>query len=200
MYLRASPASPYTRKVRIAAAILKLDDKIEIVQTDTNDVESPLRRENPLGKIPALVDDGVAYFDSRVIAEYLDHIAGGNRLFPSEAKARFAALRLQALADGICDAALLIVYEGRYRTPEQHNPNWVKLQQGKIDRALAALEHAPPAKGPNPAIGEIATACALGYLDLRLGGVWRAAHPALVSWLDDFASRHPTFAQTRVVA
>ena len=201
MYLRASPASPYTRKVRIAASILKLDDQIEVVQTDTNDATSPLRKENPLGKIPALVaDDGTTYFDSRVIVEYLDHLAGGNKVFPSESAARFEALRLQALADGICDAALLIVYEGRYRSADQHNQNWVDLQRGKIDRALAALETSPPSSSETPQIGDIATACALGYLDLRLGGVWRATHPALVAWLDGFAAQHAIFDQTRAMA
>ena len=105
-----------------------------------------VRQQNPLGKIPALVlEDGTVLFDSRVILEYLDHRAGGGQIIPTAASARFAALRLQALADGIMDASILLVYEGRWRPPEQHEPKWVDLQAGKVARALAALEAAPPA-------------------------------------------------------
>jgi glutathione S-transferase len=101
------------------------------------------------------------------------------------------------LADGICDAALLQVYEGRYRAEEGRNANWLAHQDGKVGRGLAALEAAPPAFPNRPRIGEIALACALGYLDLRFEGKWRAAHPKLVAWLDDFAARVPAFETTR---
>lgn len=196
LILRSSPASPFGRKVKIAIAELGLEDRIEIVPADTNDPADPLRRQNPLGKIPTLVlEDGGTLFDSRVIAEYLDHIAGGGRLFP-HGEARFAQLRLQALADGICDAALLQVYETRYRTAETRNAAWVENQAGKVARALLSLEAAPPAY-ERPGIGEIALACALGYLDLRFAGSWRAAHPGLVAWLDGFAARVPAFEATR---
>ncbi|MEA2962584.1 MAG: glutathione S-transferase, partial [Alphaproteobacteria bacterium] len=152
----------------------------------------------PLGKIPALVlEDGTVLFDSRVILEYLDHRAGGGRIIPTEASARFSALRLQALADGIMDASVLLVYEGRWRPPERHEPKWVDLQAGKVARGLTALEAAPPAFGATPDIGQIALACALGYRDLRLPGPWRADHPRLVAWLDEFARRVPAFAATK---
>ncbi len=194
--LRTSPASPFGRKVKIAAHELDLLDRIEIVAADTTDPKDTLRAQNPLGKIPALViEDGSTLFDSRVIAEYLDHLGGGRLIPPGEA--RFAQLRLQALADGICDAALLQVYEGRFRTPEMRNAAWVENQAGKVARALATLEAAPPAWSGKPRIGEIALACALGYLDLRFDGTWRAAHPKLVAWLDDFTAKVPSFETTR---
>ena len=194
--LRTSPASPFGRKVKIAAHEHELLDRIEIVAADTTDPKDTLRAQNPLGKIPALVlEDGSTLFDSRVIAEYLDHLAGGGLIPPGEG--RFAQLRLQALADGICDAALLQVYEGRFRAPEMRNAAWVENQAGKVTRALAALEAAPPAWSGKPRIGEIALACALGYLDLRFDGTWRATHPKLVAWLDDFAAKVPSFESTR---
>src|SRR5690606_36014958 len=120
-----------------------------------------------------VLDDGSTLFDSRVIVEYLDHLAGGGRVLPKEPKARFAALRLQALCDGILDAALLIVYEGRFRQPEMRLQTWLDRQQDKIDRALAVLEAAPPALSDVPDVGQITLACALGYLDLRLASAWR---------------------------
>jgi glutathione S-transferase len=196
LILRSSPTSPFGRKIKIAIAELGLDDRIEIVPADTNDPAESLRRQNPLGKVPTLVfEDGTTLFDSRVIAEYLDHLAGGGRLFPA-GEARFAQLRLQAVADGICDAGLLQVYETRLRSPETRNAAWVENQAGKVARALASLEAAPPAHD-RPRIGEIALACALGYLDLRFEGRWRAGHPALVAWLDAFAARVPAFEATR---
>jgi len=196
LVLRSSPASPFGRKVKLAALELGLMDRIEIVAADTNDPSEVLRQQNPLGKIPTLVlKDGTTLFDSRVIVEYLDHLAGG-KLIPA-GEARFTQLRLQALADGICDAALLKVYEGRFRPEEGRNANWVAHQDGKVARGLAALEAAPPAFTDRPRIGEIALACALGYLDLRFEGKWRAGHPKLVAWLDDFAARVPAFEETR---
>jgi glutathione S-transferase len=167
---------------------------------DTNDPADSLRRENPLGKIPALIlDDGTVLFDSRVILEWLDVAAGGGRILPAEPGPRFAVLRLQALADGLADAALLIVYETRFRAETERCPAWVVHQQGKIDRTLDALEAAAPATDAPVTVGTIALACALGYLDLRLGGRWRDTHPKLVAWLDAFAARVPSFEKTRFV-
>lgn len=195
--LRSSPASPFGRKVKIAASVLGLMDQVTIVVADTGDPAEPLRQQNPLGKIPTLVlPNGETLFDSRVIVEYLDHLAGGGRLIPA-GEARFAQLRLQALADGLCDAALLQVYETRFRPEEGRNAAWVANQASKVSRALTALELAPPAHEGAPRIGEIALACALGYLDLRFSGSWRKDHPALVAWLDAFAARAPSFEETR---
>jgi glutathione S-transferase len=198
MILRSTPASPFGRKVRIAASVLGLDTDITIEAADTNDPNDSIRRQNPLGKIPALMaEDGNVYFDSRVILDYLDHRAGGGRIVPSAPAARFAALRLQALADGMMDASILTVYEARWRPAEKHERKWLDHQAGKAARGLAALEQAPPAANATPTVGDIALACALGYRDFRFDGAWRADHPRLVKWLDDFAAKVPAFAATK---
>ncbi len=201
MILRSSPASPFGRKVRIAASLLGLADKIDVRETDLNDPADSIRKQNPVGKIPALIlDDGEAYYDSRVILDYLDHLAGGGRIVPREPKARFAALRMQALCDGILDASLLLVYEGRYRPAEMKVQAWVDRQADKVARGLVALEAAPPALTSPPDVGQITLACVLGYRDLRFGGTWRNDHPKLVAWLDKFAAQVPAFAATKVAA
>lgn len=201
MILLSAPPSPFGRKVKIAASLLGLSDRIKIEVTDTTKAEGPLRGQNPLAKIPTLMlEDGTSLFDSRVIVEYLDHLAGGGKIIPRDAAARFAALRLQALCDGMLDASLLQVYEKRYR-PEQlwHQP-WLDMQAGKVARALDVLEKNPPRIDPLPDIGQITLACALGYQDLRFAGRWREIYPALVQWLDRFAAQVPAFAATKVEA
>lgn len=201
MILRTAPASPFGRKIRLAASLLGLEDRIRIDPADTTDPADSMRQQNPVGKIPILIlDDGTTLYDSRVILEYLDHHAGGGRIIPSEPAARFQALTLQALCDGLMDAALLQVYEGRWRSPERHEPKWVDHQGQKVTRALAALESDPPALDDRLHVGHIALAAALGYLDLRFGGSWRAGHPRLVQWLDAFAARVPAYAATRIAA
>ena len=161
-----------------------------------DDADDRLRKNNPLNKIPvALLEDGTALYDSVVILEYFDHIAGGGKIIPKEPMARFRTLTLEALADGIMDASILIGYESRYREPNQHSAQWLAMQQGKIDSALAYLEKAPP-QGAVDA-GHITLACALGFLDLRHGGAWRGNHPNLVRWLDGFAAKVPSFEATR---
>jgi glutathione S-transferase len=198
MILRSAPASPFGRKVKLAAAILGLSDRIEVTLTDTNDTSDPIRQQNPLGKIPTLVmEDGMTLFDSRVIVEYLDHLAGGGKIIPNGA-ARFPVLRMAALADGIAEAVLLQVYEARYRPEDKRVAAWVDLQAGKVARGMAALEAAPPAIAALPDAGAIGIACALGYQDLRQGGEWRAKHPKLVVWLDEFSACVPAFEATRM--
>jgi glutathione S-transferase len=197
MVLRSSPASPFGRKIRIASGILGLDDTIEIQPADPIDMADTLRHQNPIGKIPVLIaEDGAAFYDSRVILEYLDHRAGSGRIIPAEPRARFAALRLQALADGVMDASILQIYEGRWRAAEKHEPKWLDHQAGKIERALSVLEADPPGLDPTPHVGQIATACALGYRDLRFEGAWRKQYPRLVRWLDEFAAAVPIYART----
>jgi glutathione S-transferase len=201
MILRTAPASPFGRKIRLAASLLGLEDEIRIDPADTTDPGDSMRQQNPVGKIPILLlGDGTTLYDSRVILEYLDHHAGGGRIIPSEPRARFQALTLQALCDGLMDAALLQVYEGRWRAADRHEPKWVDHQGQKIARALAALESDPPALAEALHVGHIALAAALGYLDLRFGGRWRPDHPKLVRWLDAFADRVPAFAATRIAA
>jgi len=203
MILRSAPPSPFARKVRIALSLLGLEGEVRVDPADTGDPNDSLRTQNPLGKLPVLIiEDGTALSDSRVILDYLDDRAGGGKIIPRQAAQRFAALRLQALCDGILDASILAVYEGRWRPPERHEPKWLEHQSGKVTRALAALEAAPPplgAKSGIPHVGQIALACVLGYRDLRFGGTWRGDHPRLVAWLDDFAARVPAYAATAVV-
>ena len=198
MILRFSPSSPFVRKVRIAVTLLGFDKDVTLERADTTDPSDSLRKINPLGKIPDLiVEDGSAVYDSRVILDYLDDRAGGGKIVPRQPKERLAALRLQALCDGILDASVLTIYEGRYRKPEMHEPKWLELQAGKVTRALSVLEAEPPPIDPMPNVGQIALACALGYRDFRFGGSWRDDHPRLVAWLDNFAARVPAFAATK---
>src|SRR5271163_4707296 len=199
MILRTSPPSPFGRKARIAISLLGFDGDVKIEAADPTDANDSVRQQNPLGKIPVLIaDDGTAYYDSRVILDYLDDRAGGGKIVPRESKARLAALRLQALCDGILDASILTIYETRWRKAETHEPKWLEHQAGKVSRALAALEAAPPPLGGGlPDVGQITLACALGYRDFRFGGSWRNGHPRLIAWLDNFAARVPAFAATR---
>jgi glutathione S-transferase len=201
MILRTSPPSPFGRKVLLAASVLGLSEKIETQKADPSDDTDTLRGQNPVGKIPILVlDDGTTLFDSRVIVEYLDHLAGGGKIIPAEPKARFEALRLQALADGITDASLLVLYEGRFRPAEHHVAKWLDYQNGKIARGFAVLEASPPPIDEIPTVGQIALACLLGHRDLRFKGAWRGTHPKLVAWLERFAAKVPEFERTRVAA
>jgi glutathione S-transferase len=199
MKLLSNPLSPYGRKVKIAIAMKGLKDKIEIVTVDTNIADNPvINRPNPLAKVPALVVDGsTAIYDSHVICEYLDSLAPTPVLFPKGGMERIRTLTLGALADGMLDAALLLVYEKRFRPEEKWHAPWQERQQAKIDRALDHLEQGPPAWTGGPDYGHLTLACALGYLDFRHEGKWRAGHPNLVAWLGRFAASVPAFEETR---
>lgn len=202
MQLRSSPPSPFGRKVKIGAILCGVH--LDIVLADTNDPNDSLRTQNPLGKIPVLLREGATpLYDSRVILEFLDAEAGGGRILPASGEQRFAVLAMQALADGVMEAALLQVYEARFRAEEIRSERWLDIQAGKVARGLKAFEAAPPKTSAVSApadVGEIALACALGYLDLRFAGTWRDDHPALVEWLDGFAARVPAYEATRVPA
>ncbi len=199
LVLRSSPTSPFGRKVKISAALLGLTDRMTIEKADTSDPNDTIRKQNPLGKIPILIlETGEALYDSRVIVEYLDALAGGGRLIPA-GWSRFEALRQQALADGIMDAGLLQVLEGRWRPQDRHEPKWLDHQQGKVERALDEAEARLSTPPRTFHIGHVALACALGYLDMRFEGRWRKSYPKLVRWLDDFEARVPAFATTRYV-
>ena len=179
-------------------SVLGLDGKVKIEPASTQDDNDPIKKQNPLGKVPVLLlDDGGALFDSPVILEYLDMLAGGGKIIPRETKARFDALRLEALADGILDASILIVYESRYRPADMKVQKWLDLQTGKVERGLAALEAQPPGLDSPPTVGQITAACALGYRDFRFGEGWRKDHPKLAAWLTTFAARVPSFEATK---
>lgn len=195
MLVRLSLTSPFARKVRLAAAVLGLP--LELGIADTMDPGDSMRTQNPLGKLPILInDEGEAFYDSRVICAYLDHLAGGGKLIPDEPAVRFAALKLEALADGLTDAGILILYESRFRPTERHEEKWLEHQRGKIARTFAALEAAPPALDGPLTIGAISLACALGFYDFRCEGTWRADHPKLVAWEAAFAAACPGYAET----
>ncbi len=191
MKLRYSPTSPYVRKVCVVASEHGLDDRIERIPTDTRDPKSDLPSINPLGKVPALIlDNGEVLFDSPVICEYLDSLHGGAPLIPATGPARWTALRQQALADGILDAAILRMIETTRRPEELRWPRWIELQHGKIMRALDALETEAAALDDAVTLGQIAVGCALGYIDLRFpADNWRVGRPGLAKWLEGFAKR-----------
>ena len=202
MILRSSAPSPFGRKVRIALSLLGLERDVRVEPADPTNAQDNLREQNPLGKIPVLIaEDGSAFYDSRVILEYLNDRAGGGKIIPRDSGPRLAALRLQALCDGVLDASILTVYEGRWRAAEKQEPKWLEYQAGKVTRAFAVLEAAPPAlDAAIPHVGQIALACTLGYRDLRFAGDFRSKYPRLVAWLEEFAARVPAFAATTVTA
>lgn len=196
MILRTTAPSPFGRKVKIAIELLGLGDQVEVQSADTVDPGDSIRTQNPLGKIPALVlEDGRVVFDSRVIIEYLDGLSDAATLIP-QGDERIDILTRHALADGLMDAALLQVYEKRFRPEDIWHPDWLDYQAGKVTRALDTLEADPPARDGAITIAHIATACALGYLDFRFDGTWRASYPGLVAWLEDFAGKVPAFGKT----
>ena len=195
MQLRSSPSSPFGRKVKMATYILGLDDQVTPVLTDTLDPNDSICEVNPLGKIPALEDDGTTYYDSRVIMEYLDAKAGGGKIIPASGPARFEALTRAALMDGILDAAILVSYERRMRPEDKYVESVVERQRGKIIRGLEVIAANNPSygNGAMPDIGEIGLACVLDYLDFRKQVNWRDHAPNLASWLADFAAAVPGY-------
>ncbi len=194
MKLHSNPASPYGRKVKVAAHETGLIGSLAIhnVQTTAVGPDLGLAADNPLGKIPCLVlEDGGALYDSRVICEFLDSLHRGTPLFPKDGAERWAALRLQALADGILDAALLARYETFLRPEELRWAAWIDGQLDKVQRALHRLEVVDALEfGDRVDIGTISVACALGYLDFRFAALdWRRDRPNLTAWFETFAAR-----------
>ena len=200
MKLYHSPASPFVRKVLVFAHEIGRAGEIELVSAAMTPVagDADLNRENPLGKIPALVlDDGTALFDSRVICEYLDGLHDGPRRFPAAGAERWTALRRQALADGLLDAGVLCRYETFLRPAERQWTDWLEGQRAKFRRALDALDAEADGFGDTVDIGTIAAGCAADYLDFRsLDDGWRATRPRLGAWLERFAAR-PSMQATR---
>ncbi len=192
MRLYHSATSPYVRKVMVLLHETKMLDRVELIGVAGTPVDPgsmPLA-QNPLGKIPALErKDGPAIYDSRVICRYLDSQSGA-KLYPAE-PALWDVLTLEATADGILDAAILMVYESRVRPEEKRFDAWVEGQWAKIDRSLDALETRWMSHLSGPLnMGQIAVGCALGYLDFRHSDRgWRAARPHLAAWEAGFADR-----------
>jgi glutathione S-transferase len=191
--LHQSPASPYARKVIMCAHELGLLPKIELTKTMPQSDDS-YGKINPIHRIPALeLDDGLVLFDSRVICEYLDSI-GGNKLFPASGLGRFRVLRLQAMADGLCDAAVPRRQE-MLRAPEKQSKEFLASRERMIRQICDAWEESvDQLQGVN--IGTIATAAALGYLDFRFpDDEWRKTRPKLAKWHEEFAKR-PSYQAT----
>lgn len=198
MKLCHSQSSPFVRKVKLATHVLGWADELELVETNTMDAEDPIRSVNPLGKIPALDDGGIVLYDSRVIIEYLDAKAGGAKLIPASGAARFETLTRAALMDGIMDAAILVVYEGRMRPADKYVESFVTYQREKIQRGLELIAASTPhyRNGAMPDVGEIALACVLDYLDFRQQLNWRDHAFNLQTWLADFAAAVPGYTET----
>ncbi|MDR3518895.1 MAG: glutathione S-transferase N-terminal domain-containing protein [Azospirillaceae bacterium] len=189
--LRYSKTSPYVRKVLILAHEAGLFDRLVLEEGNPWALDTDQPRFNPLGKIPSLVlPDGSTLFDSPVISEYLDSLHDREPFFP-KGPARWRALRQQALADGICDAAILWRQEGQRQEAIQ-SAYWKDRHRRTVERALDVLEHEEAAYlDPPLTIGGIATMAALGYVDLRMGDLnWRETRPTLAAWLADASQRH----------
>ena len=199
MILYSSTASPFGRKIKLAAYVLGLIDEIEVRSTDTMNPEDEIRTVNPLGKIPALATGGVILYDSRVIMEYLDSCAGGGRIIPTAVMDRYSRLTVAAKMDGIIDAALLMVYEGRFRPPEMRVDKFVDWQRDKIIRALQSIDPTPYKGGTMPDVADIGLACALDYLDFRKPMSWRDYAPALAEWKLGFAEVVAGYVETMPV-
>jgi glutathione S-transferase len=184
--------------VKIAAHVTGLMDKITIEESDTMDDKDTIRQQNPLGKIPALLLKDQVLYDSRVILEYLDHLAGGDALIPADPSRRFEVLRRLALANGLLDAAILVVYESRFRPEDKRVESFVDYQIDKIKRSLDSIAKTAPvySNGASPDVDEIGLACCLDYLDLRKQLDWRDHCPDMASWMMDFAKSVPGYAVT----
>lgn len=192
MRLYHSPTSPYVRKVMILLKETGQEADITLVPATGTPVDPGTMpvAQNPLGKIPALErGDGSTLYDSRVICRYLDERAGG-RLYPA-APRLWDTLTLEATADGILDAAILMVYETRIRPEDKRFAPWVEGQWAKIERAVAALNARWMSHLEGPLeMGQIAVACALGYVDFRHDARdWRGANSALADWFSRFSER-----------
>lgn len=194
-------ASPFVRKVMAVAHDLGIADDIDIRNTAAHPVDRDLsiQQANPLAKVPAAqTADGTVLYDSRVICEYLDTLHDGG-LFPAPGPARWTALRRQALADGLMDAAILIRYETLIRPEDYRWPLWIEKQHEKLRDALAAMADDLPDPGCAD-IGAITYASALGWISFRFPDLdWPGIHPALAAWHADFETR-PAMIATRPTA
>ncbi|MGI3170153.1 glutathione S-transferase [Pseudooceanicola sp. C21-150M6] len=191
MKLIYSPASPFARKVAVTIAECGLGAQVEFVSVATTPVKTDpqLKAANPLGKLPALVrEDGPAIYDSRVICRYLNDLGGGT-LYPQGRI--WDVLTLEATADGIMEAGILMVYERRVRPEDKVFDDWIEAQWGKAMSAIQAVNDRWMAQLAGPVdAAQIAVGCALGYMDFRMGDRgWRTSCPELAAWYEDFAKR-----------
>ena len=196
--LIASTTSPYARKVRVALAEKKIE--YQVTAAAPWDPGNPVHAYNPLGKLPVLIlDDGTHLYDSRVIVEYIDLVSPVSRLIPEPARQRIAVKKWEALADGVCDATAAIVVERRRPTHLQSD-EWIERQRRKIREGVADLSRELGDRawchGESYSLADIATGCALGYLDLRHAELdWREPYPNLERLADKLGKR-ASFAET----
>ena len=199
MKLFSTPTSPYARKVRIMLAEKHIECEIEVVPSLAAP-ESPVPAHNPLGKVPTLVlDDGTSLYDSVVIVDYLDHKTPVARLITQDNNHRAIVRRWEALADGICDAAIAVVMEKR-RAPEKQDEAVMERQSLKVARGLRAMSEDMGdnkwAAGDKFTLADIATGVALAYVSLRLPELdWRADYPNLAALYEQLLAR-PSFKDT----
>jgi glutathione S-transferase len=194
MKLYVSGASPYVRKVLVTAHELGIADQLEpmAVATGPTSPDASLQRDNPLGKIPTLVgNDGIVLYDSRVICSYLCELAEGRvKLEGRSDRQKLQIRKWEALADGICDAGILIRYETFARPEALRWPDWIAGQSGKVLAALDVLEANEMVYATDLSMAAIAIACALGWLEFRMPVAdIRAGRPKLFAWYDEFKKR-----------
>jgi len=201
MKLIGSRTSPFVRKVRIVLAEKKLDYKFDV--EDVWAADSAILASNPLGKVPCLVmEGGEAIFDSRVIVEYVDTLSPVGKLIPLSGRERVEVRTWEALADGLLDAAILARLETTWigRTEAQRSQAWIDRQIGKVHASLKAMSQGlgdrPWCAGTHYSLADIATGCALGYVDFRFAHIdWRDTYPNLARLAEKLAQR-PSFADT----
>ena len=191
MKLHWSPRSPFVRKVMIVAHETGLVSTLTLVRTVAASTRphAELMRDNPLSKIPTLVlDHGQPLYNSPVICEYLDQLHAGPKLLPADPQARFAALRRQALGDGLLDLLILLRDERMRQHPsEVHLASYAARRKATLAAMNAEVDQLTVAPF---SIGHIGVGCALGYLDFRFASEdWRQDHPQLASWYADFSAR-----------
>ncbi len=196
--LIASKTSPYTRKVRVALAEKKFD--CELVEMSPWTPDNPVHGFSPLGKVPVLLlEDGTHLYDSRVIVEYLDTVSPVSRLIPEPSRQRIAVRRVEALADGICDAGLAIVLERRRPTAQQSD-DWIRRQREKVTAGVAALSDELGDRtwfqGEAYSLADIAAGCALGYIAFRAEAIGWAHDFTNLTKLAARLDRRATFAET----
>jgi len=190
MKLRTSSTTPYGRKVMLVAHELKLVDKIEMIAPIRDNWVQGIAPENPLGKVPSLTTaDGMVLYDSIVICEYLNDMAQG-KLFPASSPAKYRALRLHALADGLLEAAVAQRIETHMRPTNLQWADFLTLQRNKVQGSLKAAEQEVKHFSKVPTIGEFSLAAALGYIDFRFPtDNWHKDYAKLNAWYQEFSKR-----------
>lgn len=195
MRLFSSPPSPFGRKVKMTAAITGLIDAIEIVQIDANDPQSLALNPSPIQKIPLLeLDDGHIITDSKVICEYLIARSGRHEMLPDAD--RIGCLTRASVADGITEAALLMVYERRFRPESQINHDWLNRQNLKVLGGLDWITTHIRSVDRTPTLDQVTLAASLGYLDFRFAGEWRTRYRELALWLTQYQQMVPSYQET----